>query len=143
MRLPSRSYAFSSFSCTALFVLSLLSGRSTGPKSIFVWAGIGSSPYPHSNGASRSVVGTSNTRYCGSRSRYSRSTVDLDTMDHNHFSLSSARANCLTLLPLRRSMLVTCIRCMRCTFCYGVLEPCSLHACETTAISETCKPTFA
>ena len=39
------------------------------------------------------------------------------------------------------AMLVTCIRCMRCTFCYGVLEPCSLHACETAAISATCKPT--
>ena len=38
VRLPSCSYAFSSFSCIALFVLSLLSGRSTGPKSIFVWA---------------------------------------------------------------------------------------------------------
>ena len=40
-------------------MLSLLSGRSTGPKSIFVWAGIGSSPYPHSKGVNRSVVGMS------------------------------------------------------------------------------------
>ena len=42
-----------------MFLLSLLSGRSTGPKSIFVSAGIGSSPNPHSNGVSLSVVGTS------------------------------------------------------------------------------------
>ena len=57
--MPWCSQAFNIFNGIALFVLSLLSGRSTGPKSIFVWAGIGSSPYPHSKGVNRSVVGMS------------------------------------------------------------------------------------